>query len=354
MASFILMCWNVENLLLPEDDASEQARSRFQAKLATLASVIDSQRPDVLALQEIGPAGALHALQAALAHLLPHALEGVPDCRGIRVAFLSRYPFSTSRSIVAFPEMIAPVQARDPVFDDPATPADESLTASLGRGALEVVIEIEGHPVRIITAHFKSKLISYARQNGLVEGSQFAPNDENERYRYAAYGLYRRTIEAVTLRDRVNQILSSCAGSPDPDEGMGRQKAVVVCGDLNDATDAATTQILQGPSGSELGTEGFRRGDKGDGYRLWNLAPLLNAGPNGEPPTSSPFSRRFQGRGELIDHILASHRLVNPGNIPVARTVLAGDHLPSMSETPSDRAADPGSDHAALVAELEL
>ena len=97
MASFILMCWNVENLFLPEDDASEQARSRFQAKLATLASVIDSQRPDVLALQEIGPAGALQALQAALAHLLPHALEGVPDGRGIRVAFLSRYPFSTSR-----------------------------------------------------------------------------------------------------------------------------------------------------------------------------------------------------------------------------------------------------------------
>ncbi len=354
MASFTLMCWNVENLFLPEANATEQVRERFRAKLGALAAVIDSQRPDVLALQEIGPNGALQALQGALTTPLPHALAGEPDGRGIRVAFLSRDRFGTSRSIQSVPEMIVPVQARDPVFDDPATPADESLTASLGRGALEAVIDIEGHPVRIITTHFKSKLISYARQRGLVEGSQFAQNDENEHYRYAAYGPYRRTTEAVTLRDRVNQILSSCAGSPDPEEGLGRQKAVVICGDLNDATDAATTQILQGPSGSELGTEGFRRGDKGDGYHLWNLAPILHAGPNGEPPSEAPFTRRFQGRSELIDHILASHRLVNPGNIPVARTVLAGEHLPSISETPSDRAADPGSDHAAVVAEFEI
>jgi hypothetical protein len=45
---------------------------------------------------------------------------------------------------------------------------------------------------------------------------------------------------------------------------------------------------------------------------------------------------------------------VNPGNIPVARTVLAGGPLPSITETPSDRGADPGSDHAALVATFEI
>ncbi|MEB3263683.1 MAG: endonuclease/exonuclease/phosphatase family protein, partial [Synechococcus sp.] len=62
MASFTLMCWNVDNLFLPEAGASEPVRERFEAKLATLAAVIDSQRPDVLALQEIGPDGALQAL----------------------------------------------------------------------------------------------------------------------------------------------------------------------------------------------------------------------------------------------------------------------------------------------------
>jgi endonuclease/exonuclease/phosphatase family metal-dependent hydrolase len=354
MASFTLMCWNVENLFLPDADATDQVRERFQAKLTTLAAVIDSQQPDLLALQEVGPNGALQALQDALATPLPHTLEGEPDARGIRVAFLSRLPFTATRTIKAFPEMILPVQARDPVFDEPSTPEDESLTASMGRGALEVAIEVEGHPVRIITAHFKSKLVSYARQRGLVGGCQFAPNDENERYRYAAYGLYRRTTEAVTVRDRVNQLLFPAAGSPDPDEGLGHQKGVVVCGDLNDEPEAATTQILQGPTGSEIGTEGFKRDDKGDGYRLWNLAPILNEGPEGQPPAEAPFTRRFKGRGELIDHIFASHRLVNPGNMPVARTVMASDRLPSVTEAPSERTQDPGSDHAAVVAVFEV
>ena len=38
---------------------------------------------------------------------------------------------------------------------------------------------------------------------------------------------------------------------------------------------AATTQILLGPPGSEIGTGGFDRPDQGDAERLWNLAPLL-------------------------------------------------------------------------------
>jgi endonuclease/exonuclease/phosphatase family metal-dependent hydrolase len=45
--------------------------------------------------------------------------------------------------------------------------------------------------------------------------------------------------------------MRSCPGEPDPDEGLGREKAVVFCGDLNDQPDAATTQIIQSPTGSE-------------------------------------------------------------------------------------------------------
>ncbi|MFW6730330.1 MAG: hypothetical protein ACODUE_01125 [Synechococcus sp.] len=64
----------------------------------------------------------------------------------------------------------------------------------------------------------------------------------------------------MAVRDRVNRILEG---------GTERDRAVVVCGDLNDGPDAATTQLLQGPSGSELLTAGFRTGDRGDGGRLW-------------------------------------------------------------------------------------
>ncbi len=82
MACFTLMCWNVENLFLPDADATDQVRERFQAKLTTLATVIDSQQPDLLALQEVEPNGALQALQDALATPQPHALEGEPDHTG--------------------------------------------------------------------------------------------------------------------------------------------------------------------------------------------------------------------------------------------------------------------------------
>jgi hypothetical protein len=118
--------------------------------------------------------------------------------------------------------------------------------------------------------------------------------------------------------------------------------------------EAATTQNLQGPPGSELGTGGFPHGDKEDSYRLWNLAPLLNQGPDGESPAEPPYTRIFKGRGAMIDHILASHRLVNPRNKPEARTVLATEGLPSVTEDPGERGAVPASDHAAVVASFSL
>jgi hypothetical protein len=69
-------------------------------------------------------------------------------------------------------------------------------------------------------------------------------------------------------------------------------------GDLNDEPEAATTQILYGPPGSEIGTGGFNQPDQGDGQRLWNLAARI--------PEPERYSRIYRGRRELIDHILAS------------------------------------------------
>jgi len=80
------------------------------------------------------------------------------------------------------------------------------------------------------------------------------------------------------------------------------QPAVVMLGDLNDEVEAATTQILNGPPGSEIATTGFDRPDNGDGQRLWNLAPRI--------PAEQRFSRIYRGRKELIDHIFVSQALV--------------------------------------------
>ncbi|MCP9820709.1 hypothetical protein KBZ18_14585 [Synechococcus sp. Cruz-9H2] len=105
--------------------------------------------------------------------------------------------------------------------------------------ALDMSVDVDGTAVTAITAHFESKLISYTRQRELVSDSQFAPNDEDERYCCAAYALYRRTGAALTIRDRLNTLLAVNSGEPDPAQGLGPEQAVVFCDDLNDQLDAA-------------------------------------------------------------------------------------------------------------------
>jgi endonuclease/exonuclease/phosphatase family metal-dependent hydrolase len=120
---------------------------------------------------------------------------------------------------------------------------------------------------------------------------------------------------------------------------------MVLLGDMNDEPEAATSQILTGPGGSEIGTPGALRPDRGDAFRLSNLAPLL---PEGERQT-----RVYRGRGEIIDHILVSRALlerIEPGSVraPVART------LPSISDDPGRRPADDASDHSPVLVTLAI
>ena len=59
------------------------------------------------------------------------------------------------------------------------------------------------------------------------------------------------------------------------------------------------------PPGSELGTRGFDSPDAGDTMCLFNLAPVIDA--------TRRFSRVHQGRGELLDQILASEEFFPRG-----------------------------------------
>jgi hypothetical protein len=94
----------------------------------------------------------------------------------------------------------------------------------------------------------------------------------------------------------------------------------MVLDDLNDEVEAATTQIRNGPTGSEIGTGGFNQPDHGDRQRQWNLAPRI--------PEAQRFSRIYRGRKELIDHIFVSHALVG---------TIAQDHVTTdaAGRTPS-------------------
>ena len=107
---------------------------------------------------------------------------------------------------------------------------------------------------------------------------------------------------------------------------------MIVLGDLNDEPQAATTQILSGPPGSEIGTAGYTIDDQGDGNRLWNLAARI--------PVDNRYSRIYRGNKELIDHILVSHLVthhVDDGD------VTAGPPPASIDDNPNTRRDTPAS-----------
>ena len=308
--------WNLENLFRPGSEFGPTDDAVYAAKLAGLAAVIERLAPDVLAVQEVGDPEALADLVARLAGTWHTQVSTVfePD-HPIRVAVLSRGPPAAVEQVSAFPAPLAPVQV-----DDGGTTID-----AMGRGALRVQVTVGGEAVDLVVCHLKSKLLSFP-------GGRFTPHDEGERARFGAYALGRRAAESVTVRGRADGLLG----------GAGADRAVIVLGDLNDEPLAATTQILLGPPGSEIGTPGFGRPDRGDACRLWNLAPLI--------PAERRFTRVFSGRRELIDHILVSHRLVTR-----VESVDTGDvTLPSLGPDPADRRNAPASDHAPVLARFDL
>jgi len=248
--------WNLENFFRPSVGAGPTSQAAYEDKLAHLKATIEAITPDVLGVQEVGQPEALEDLRAALGQDWQAITSQHPDGRGIRVGFLSTLPFIEHEDVVSFPAVLKPIQQSD----------DGDPEHTMGRGALRVRVARNNTNVELICCHLKSKLLSLpGPQPGTTS---FTPTDEDQRARYGAYALYRRAAEAATVRSHVDALLA----------GHGADRALVLLGDLNDEPAAATTQMLLGPPGSQLGTAGFDHPDAGDGMRLWNLAPLTPDG----------------------------------------------------------------------------
>lgn len=304
--------WNLENLARPSDvSGAPDTQAAYEMKLDTLAAIITNLAPDVLAIQEVLDPHALEDLVDRLPGAWRTALAD-PDGRGIRVGFLSRPALTNLEQVRAFPDQLLPIQV-----DDSGTTLRE-----LGRPALRARVRTGGRSIEVLSAHLKSKLLTFP-------GGRFSPRDEDERARYAVYALHRRAAEAAGVRSYVTALLES-----DP------AASVVVGGDLNDEPNAATTQILQGPPGSEVGTGGFDQPDSGDTQRLWNTAGFIEE--------SNRWSRIYRGRRELIDHVFCSHTLIGAvesattGEVPVE----------SIGDYPGSRRNAPASDHRPVIVDF--
>ncbi len=311
--------WNLENLFKPGGAFGPATEAVYLRKLSSMATTIDDAGLDVLAVQEVGDPDALTDLTELLGGDWQHVTsQHFEPAHPIRVGFVSRLPLTVLADAAAFPAQLGRTQT-----DDAGT-----QIAQMGRGALAVRVAAEGRDLVLVACHLKSKLLSFPATG---KRSRFEPRDEGERARYAAYALNRRTSEAVTVRALADTLLG----------GQGQSRAVMVMGDLNDEPLAATTQILLGPPGSELGTKGADQPDKGDAARLWNLAPRI--------PAEERYSRVYRGRGELIDHILASQTLL----AQTREVHMVHDRpLPSVTDDAPARRDAPASDHALLLTRL--
>ncbi|WP_200216021.1 endonuclease/exonuclease/phosphatase family protein [Micromonospora coerulea] len=305
----IVMTWNVENLFRPHD-TDPSAADTYAAKLAYLAGLISGTGADVVALQEVGSPAAADDLRAALGDPWQAVVSTHPDRRGIRVAVLARHALTEEAQITALP------QSGMPAVPD----IDGDTLTHLGRGAVQVHVDCGRPGLRLLTAHLKSKLLTYP-------GGRRYPRNENERARGAGYALLRRTAEAVALRVHLNDVLAEAAVNGQPGT------PTILCGDLNDGPDAVTTVLLEGPADGDV-----HRPDKGDAVRLYNLGRRL--------PPARAYSRIYQGRGELIDHILATRdlqlRLISIDSLV--------DDITSIGASTRSRQAAIVPDHAPVIA----
>jgi endonuclease/exonuclease/phosphatase family metal-dependent hydrolase len=331
MPTLKVMTWNVENLFQFGVKGGPKTEAEYQQKLQSLATVILELAPDVLALQEIGSPEAFNDLIALLQNNYANAqLSNHPDDRGIRVGFLSKFTIKAHEEIVSFPQAGLPSV---PGIDSEGKLID---VTEFSRGVLRVLIEpTPNFSISLMTTHLKSKLLRFPSS---TDAPRFTPKDENERARVAGIALLKRTAEAVALRVRANEILE-----------RNNARALILLGDLNDVVNAATTQILNGPGGSEIGTGGFNQKDKGDDARLFNLAPLI--------PLERRFSRINQGNKEMIDQIFVSQELLpgQPRRLPMVDSHIdVFGSLPSVTSNPEERLGKPVSDHAPVTATFEL
>jgi endonuclease/exonuclease/phosphatase family metal-dependent hydrolase len=308
--NFKVMTWNVENLFKVGNQYGPPSKVIYEHKMMHLATTILGIRPDVLAVQEIGDPEVFADLQGRLNGYYSYTrLAEHHDDRGIRVGFLSHLPFNG--------DVIELFEFPDESMRDVDNSQGEPIQ-TMGRGAVKVTVEISGLPIHLVTAHLKSKLITYP-------GGRRTPHDENERTRETGYALLRRIAEAAAVRVYINQLMTN------------NNDACILMGDLNDIPSAVTTELLLGPEDLSLS-----RPDKGDDVRLYNLAEYI--------PAERRYSRIYHKKRELIDHIMVSHELI----FRLQKIDSCIEHIESIGPQVEPRRSAIVPDHAPVYAEFQI
>jgi endonuclease/exonuclease/phosphatase family metal-dependent hydrolase len=321
---FKIGSFNLYNLVLPGMTYYNNRRYSdydYQKKTAWIGEQLRRMDADIVGFQEISHSAALReALRQSGQYEDATLLVGNETGEGPVVGLVSRFKV-LEHGIV--PQFL--VEARLE-FGGTALPLDE-----FSRPVLWARVQIrDGVEVVIFVVHLKSK-------NPMIrDGAD--PHDPMERAMGKARSLIRRAAEASALRSLLLEAL------------QGRDQAVIVMGDVNDAGNAVTSEIVSGsPPWRKLPFE--KKLPVWD-VLLYNVKDIQAR----QSYQDVYYTHIHNGHYENLDHIFVSQEFVRQNNRHlgyVEYVSVFNDHL--IDNTLSDEHVPPWqSDHGQVVVTIRL
>ncbi len=321
--------FNVENLEedLPLEPGQERRGPTFDERAAVLRPALERMRADIIAFQEVhgqerpGQPRDLLALKALLAP------TSYADFTLVTTQTKSsQEPYDKRNLVVALrPDMV--VEERIQINQD-ETPAPEyRRTIGVDEAAKPVrwerpllCVKIRtpaGREIHILNVHFKSKLA--VRDTDLME----------DRFTWKssaawAEGFFLSSMKRVGAALEARVVID---GIFDADPNA----AILIAGDFNALSDEVPVVAIRG-----------RVEDTGNAALSGRvMLPLED-----NVPSDKRFTLYHKGKGEMIDHILASRSMVQA----FSHTEIHNEFLPDESIAFATDAKFPESDHAPVVA----
>lgn len=328
--------FNLENL----DTESEEGAPTLEERIALMRPQLVRVDADVFCLQEANGrrerAGSPRRLMA-----LEKLIEGTPYADYALVStkvvggnepyeernlvVLSRFEVvdhAQHRHDYAQPPYYRTVTDKDPDDEpDEEQVRDETEAVSWERPILRARIRVGGKTLDVINVHLKSKIPTDI------------PEQKEDAYTWKtasgwAEGFFissvKRVGQALETRMLVDEIF-------DGDE----RALIVACGDFNADTDDVPVQAIRGDVESH--------GNAG-------LAPRVLVPTEKTIPEPSRYSLLYQGKGEMIDHLLVSREMLQYHRGSEIHNEMLHDE--SLGFATDEKY--PESDHAPVVAEFEL
>ncbi|MEW6488135.1 MAG: endonuclease/exonuclease/phosphatase family protein [Thermodesulfobacteriota bacterium] len=304
-----LATFNLENLgTRPGEERRDDWLIRHREALRGVLRRLDA---DAIAFQELLDPALLEPLLEGLGY--PHRVVSARAESPLLTGVFSRYPLRDPRPVAG--------GARVALVDD-KTGMAVRVEGPFSRPVLHVLWDAPGLAVALLVVHWKSKIPSFTPSRR-KEGEPWASLGDVGEARLLTE--IKRLAQAVELRRAVDRVLAD-----DP------RARVAVLGDFNDFLESEALRIVRGDA----------RACRSPGLWERELLPCELSIPPG-----LRFSQIYRGHPEMLDHILISRSLLP--HFSGARVL--NEFLRDAEEGPEPGlSADPGSDHAPLVATFRV